>query len=96
MKVNNLLLGLCALLASCQSAPKANEYVVIAGNSVVADSAWNKVAQTLKDKHQAAFLTYRTKPEEVLPQLQQIRPRYVAIVENRKISAATMLLPLIR
>ncbi|MCI5706332.1 MAG: hypothetical protein MR298_03265 [Odoribacter sp.] len=82
MKVNNLLLGLCALLASCQSAPKANEYVVIAGNSVVADSAWNKVAQTLKDKHQAAFLTYQTKPEEVLPQLQQIRPRYVAIVEK--------------
>ena len=81
MKVNSLLWGL-VLLMGCQSAPKTNEYVVIAGKGIAADLAWNQVAQSLKDKHQATLLAYNEKPDELLSQLQQIRPRYVAIVEK--------------
>ena len=82
MKVNFLLVGALALLMGCQGKSKTNEYVVIAGKSVVEDSLWNKVAQALVQKHEAAFLSYNQAPEEVLPQLQEIRPRYVAIVEK--------------
>ena len=65
-----------------QCAPKENEYVVIAGKGVAEDTAWMKVAEALQNKHRAALLSYREDPAELLPQLQQIHPRYVAIVEK--------------
>lgn len=82
MKVNHLFSFLGILLIGCQAAPKTNEYVVIAGKGITADSAWNQVAQLLKDKHQGALLSYNETPDELLPQLRQIQPRYVAIVEK--------------
>lgn len=82
MKVNHLIYGFLVLCIGCQAAPKRNEYVVMASKGVMADTAWNRVAMSLKNKHQAELLTYQTQPEELLPQLKQIRPRYVAIVEK--------------
>ena len=41
-----------------------------------------KVAETLRDKHQGVLLSYTASPEELLPRLQELRPRYVAIVEK--------------
>lgn len=82
MKPNHFIFGLFMFCVGCQVAPKTNEYVVIAGKGIVADSAWNHVAQALKDKHEAVLLSYNEKPDELLPQLRQIQPRYVAIVEK--------------
>lgn len=80
--MNRLLLGALVFMCGCQAAPKTAEYVVIAGKSVEADSAWNKVAQALVKKHNAEFLTYQSAPDELLPRLQELKPRYVAIVEK--------------
>lgn len=82
MKIKNLIFGFWVLGVGCQSGPKLNDYVVVASQEVVADSAWYPVAMALKDKHQAELLTYSEKPEEVLLQLKQIHPRYVAVVEK--------------
>ena len=82
MKTNLLLVGAFALLVGCTATAKTNEYVVIAGKSVVEDSLWNQVAQALVEKHGAASLSYNESPEELLPQLRELRPRYVAIVEK--------------
>lgn len=84
MKFNNCLFGLLFLcMAGCQSVPVQNDdYVVIAGKGILADEAWKKVAEALKDKHQGVMLSYQENPKELLPRLQQLRPRYVAIVEK--------------
>ena len=82
MKTNLLLVGAFALLVGCTATAKTNEYVVIAGKSVVEDSLWNQVAQALVEKHGAASLSYDESLEELLPQLRELRPRYVAIVEK--------------
>lgn len=82
MKKKYVGIALSALLASCQTVPPTPDYAVIASQDVVADSTWNQVAQVLKDKHQASLLTYQKHLSEVLPQLQQLHPRYVAIVEK--------------
>ena len=82
MNMFKLLAGALVVLSSCQSATHTNEYVVMVGHSVVADSSWNQVAEVLKNKHQAELLEYQVKPDELLPQLKQIKPRYVAVVEK--------------
>lgn len=84
MKLSYCLVVALGLLMGCKSSqkPQATEYVVIAGKGVTADTAWNKVVEALRVKHQAELLTYRETPEELLPELQRIRPRYVAIVEK--------------
>ena len=82
MKVNNLILGVLLLLMGCQSVPRTNEYVVIAGIGITVDTAWSKVAAALVAKHQATLVSYEQSIDEVMPQLKQLRPRYVAIVEK--------------
>ncbi len=82
MKVNNLILGVLLLLMGCQSVPQTSEYVVIAGKGITVDTAWNKVAASLVAKHQATLVSYEQSIDEVMPQLKQLRPRYVAIVEK--------------
>ena len=82
MKINNLILGVLLLLMGCQSVPRTNEYVVIAGKGITVDTAWSKVAAALVAKHQATLVSYEQSIDEVMPQLKQLRPRYVAIVEK--------------
>lgn len=82
MKVSNWIFGILMLIAGCQSGAQVREYVVVAGKDVVADSAWNKVVETLVRKHQAALVTYQEKVDEVMPALKKYRPRYVGVVEK--------------
>lgn len=82
MKFGKCVLSCMLGMLLWQCAPKEKEYVVIAGKDVAEDAEWMKVAEALQSKHQAALLTYQEKPEELLPQLQQLHPRYVAIVEK--------------
>lgn len=82
MKISHWIGGIMLLAAGCQPEQQTNEYAVIAGKGIAADSAWNSVAKALADKHGAVLIPYREKIDEVLPQLQRIRPRYVAIVEK--------------
>lgn len=82
MKLSIFILSVVLALAACQAAPRENEYVVIAGKDIQKDASWMKVAETLRDKHQGVLLSYTASPEELLPRLQELRPRYVAIVEK--------------
>lgn len=82
MKIMYCLLGLLTLVVGCQSVSVQSDYVVIAGKAVQGDSSWYAVVETLADKHQGKILSYRESPDELLQQLQQIHPRYVAIVEK--------------
>ncbi|MDR2039719.1 MAG: hypothetical protein LBQ60_17500 [Bacteroidales bacterium] len=60
----------------------ADDYLVIASEEVRKDKSWYTVVQELQKKHQAGALFYNEHPEELLPELKEIRPRYVAIVEK--------------
>lgn len=82
MKVKFYWLGFLILMWGCQSVPVQSDYVVIAGKGVEGDTAWYPVVKTLADKHRAEVLAYRESPGELLEQLRQIRPRYVAMVEK--------------
>lgn len=82
MKTNGLLLGFLLILVGCQAKLQPNEYVVIAGKGILTDTAWKKVADVLQEKHQALLLSYQDQLDEVMPQLRQVKPRYVAIVEK--------------
>lgn len=82
MRIMCCLLGLLTLVVGCQSVSVQSDYVVIAGKAVQGDSSWYAVVETLADKHQGKILSYRESPDELLQQLQQIHPRYVAIVEK--------------
>lgn len=82
MRIMSCLLGLLTLVVGCQSVSVQSDYVVIAGKAVQGDSSWYAVVETLADKHQGKILSYRESPDELLQQLQQIHPRYVAIVEK--------------
>lgn len=82
MRIMCCLFGFLTLVVGCQSVSVQSDYVVIAGKAVQEDSAWYAVVETLADKHQGKILSYRESPDELLQQLQQIHPRYVAIVEK--------------
>ena len=82
MKVSNLIWGVFLLLVGCQATSQVNDYVVIAGKGVMDDADWNKVAESLKSKHQAVLISYQEGIDEVMPQLKKIKPRYVAVVEK--------------
>lgn len=58
------------------------EYVVVAGKSISEDTEWMNVAKLLQKKHKAALIFYKDSLEEILPALQDIAPRYVAVVEK--------------
>lgn len=57
-----------------------HEYVVISSDHTLKDSAWKEVAQQLQQRHQADLLSYSSAPQELLTKLQELSPRYVAIV----------------
>lgn len=59
-----------------------NEYVIIAGKTLIGDVAWEKVVGVLAAKHQAAVFYYGRSPREALDSLRKWNPRYVAIVEK--------------
>lgn len=82
MKFNHLFVLGLLFLSGCQAAPMTSEYVVIAGSEVMADSVWTNVAEALKNKHEAVLLSYTHHPKELLSQLKQLKPRYVAVVEK--------------
>lgn len=82
MRVNNCLLGLLVLILGCRPEAVQTDYVVIADKGIIGDTSWYAVVKTLADKHHAKILAYQANPDELLPQLQEIRPRYVAIVEK--------------
>lgn len=81
--VSTLLVSLLGGIQFCFAQDKTNDYLVIAGKTVKADSEWNKIATELSDKHQKAqILYYDQHPSELLKDIQKINPRYVAIVEK--------------
>ena len=83
MKHTTLLTLLATvLLSSCASGTIENNYLVIAGKDVQKDSAWNHVVNVLQEKHAADVLSYTNELDEILPQIREINPRYVALVEK--------------
>lgn len=58
------------------------DYAVVASREVFRDSAWQKVAVFLQEKHSACLFCYQQSPLEVLDSLRKYVPRYVAFVEK--------------
>ena len=83
MKFRNWLLGMTVLggLSACQ-VDQTCEYLVVAGPGVQNDVEWNKVVQTLVDRHQAQVVAYDGDLATLLPQFKKLNPRYVALVEK--------------
>lgn len=73
---------LVGILAGCREIRQDNEYVVVAGKGITVDTSWNKVVNALKERHQAIVVAYTDSLQQILPELQRLRPRYVAIVEK--------------
>ena len=83
MDLKKCLLGLAVLggLSACQSVSN-EEYLVVAGLGIQDDAEWNKVVQTLVDRHHAKVVTYDGQLVSLMPAFKQYKPRYVALVEK--------------
>lgn len=68
------------LLTSCTN--QQDGYVVLVSKVVAEDAEWLSVAEKLAAKHHAEIVAYDQKPREVLAQIKELNPRYVAIVEK--------------
>ena len=82
-----LLCLMISVMSSFAQKKKANgysvkDYVVLASKAVQQDAAWMQVVNVLKEKHGAEVFFYEKAPRENLEKLQQVKPRYVAIVEK--------------
>lgn len=82
MRLKALFLGILLLTIGWNAIAQTKEYVVIAGKGITEDAAWKQVADALKNKHQAALVTYKENIDEVMPWLKKFRPRYVTVVEK--------------
>lgn len=79
MKKQLLLLNL--FLTSCLAmADYSKSYAVVVSKDTYKSPEWKKVVQTLQKKHQAQVVTYDKVPEEVLPKLQTVFPKYTCFV----------------
>ncbi len=85
MNIKHLIFIILAMTAiiTPSNAQEVN-YVVLARTDVIENAEWNRVATTLANKHRAEIIRFAEKPEEALPRLKQIRPKYVAIVDLPK------------
>ncbi len=63
-------------------AAKNDVYLVVASTSVKTSKGWMEVVKVLQKRHKADVLFYEKSPSELLNQLKNIKPRYVAIVEK--------------
>lgn len=63
-------------------AQRTNGYVVAASEQVKSDKAWMRVVDVLAKHHKATVLFYKKEITELLGQLKQLTPRYVAFVEK--------------
>jgi zinc protease len=67
--------------SACFSAVSAAEsYAILTWKSTHQQAPWQAVIEALAKKHNAAVLVYEKDPSEVLPALQKIHPRDVAVV----------------
>lgn len=78
----SLLLVVLATIFTFGNNKRNSEYVVITTNEIKGNPEWMKVVNVLSKKHQAGILFYDKKPSELLEELKDISPRYVAIVEK--------------
>ena len=69
------------LLAACEK-HTCSDYLVIASESVMADSEWAEVANALAEKHAANIITFATSPTDIVAEIKDAYPRYVAIVDK--------------
>ena len=87
MMKNRLMLGFAVcffMMAGIGGveAQRINGYVVAASEQVKSDKAWMKVVDVLAKRHKATVLFYKKEITELLEQLKQLTPRYVAFVEK--------------
>lgn len=84
--VYGILLWVCILVFPSFAGNKRekNEYVILTSAAVKKDTAWMNVVNALQKKHDARVFFYEKAPRENLPELRQVQPRYVAIVEKPK------------
>ncbi|MBR4028681.1 MAG: hypothetical protein IKJ08_03760 [Alistipes sp.] len=84
MRKLTLLFALLAAIFNigCKSNTLQNNYLVLASEDVMSDEAWKEVANTIALKHNAEIVTFATAPRDVLQEIREVYPRYVAIVDK--------------
>lgn len=55
-------------------------YAIVISKKNLADKSWGAVALALKDKHHGKIITYDKTPDESLPQLQKLFPKYTCFI----------------
>ena len=83
MRKISVILTLIAVIFNigCNKNTLENNYLVLASEDVMANEAWQQVAQSIATKHNAEVETFAEMPREALTALRDINPRYVAIVD---------------
>lgn len=74
--------GLVMYIVATSGSRTESDYLVIASESVMADSEWAEVANALAEKHDAEIVTFESIPGDVVEEIREAYPRYVAIVDK--------------
>ncbi|GAB4139072.1 MAG: hypothetical protein Kow0040_26860 [Thermogutta sp.] len=67
-------------ISSEDAASGGPDYGIVVSEATAGDASWSTVVTALSAEHQAAVLTYEQVPEESLPELRKLFPRYVCFV----------------
>lgn len=77
-----VILSVVLYIVATRSHHTESDYLVIASECVMEDAEWAEVARAIATKHNAKVVTFTTAPREVLEQIREAYPRYVAIVDK--------------
>ena len=77
-----VILSVVLYIVATRSHHTESDYLVIASECVMEDAEWAEVARAIATKHNAEVVTFTTAPREVLEQIREAYPRYVAIVDK--------------
>ena len=77
-----IIFGLVMYYVATSGDRNKSDYLVIASECVMQDAEWAEVAYAIAEKHDAEVITFATAPREVLEQIREAYPRYVAIVDK--------------
>ncbi|MCX6903761.1 MAG: hypothetical protein NTW03_09850 [Verrucomicrobia bacterium] len=70
----------CLAAISLKAAVRPPDYAVVVSEQTQADPQWREVVETLRGRHQASVLVFKTSVEETLPRLREQFPRYACFV----------------
>jgi zinc protease len=75
-----IFLSLAIIVATRHASAAGDHYCIVVSKATAGDADWQPVVAGLREKHRADVLVYAKSPDETLPALRRLMPRYIGFV----------------